>query len=45
VGGLLALLAVASFVDDEGTSLVRSGSGIFQQEFDPAPVYLFVIPP
>jgi hypothetical protein len=45
VGGLLALLAVASFVDDEGTSVVRSGSGIFQQELDPAPVYLFVIPP
>ena len=34
-----------SFVDDEGTSVVRSGSGIFQQELDSAPVYLFVIPP
>src|SRR5215211_3143220 len=44
VVGLLALLAVASFVDDEGATVVRSGSGIFQQELDPAPVYLFGIP-
>jgi len=43
VGGLLALLAVASFVDDEGATVVRSASGIFQQELDPASVYLSVI--
>jgi hypothetical protein len=29
VGRLLTVLAVAGFVDDEGASVVRSGSGIF----------------
>jgi hypothetical protein len=32
VGGLLALLAVASFVDDGGAAVVRSANEIFQQE-------------
>jgi hypothetical protein len=45
VGGLLTLLAVASFVDDKSASVVRSASGIFQQELDPTAVYLLGIPP
>jgi hypothetical protein len=45
VGGLLALLALSGFVDDEGAPLDRGGGGNFQQVFDPAPVYPLVIPP
>src|SRR5215212_6776197 len=45
VGGLLAPLAVPMLVYDQNAFVVGGGSGVFEQEFEPALVDLLGIPP